>query len=133
MADVTVDLLDPTGDDVEAAIAASDEVLRRSYGFAREGRVRRYLAVAPSAWAVARAETGSIVGVGGCVAYPDAGFGWIGLIGSDPAHTRRGIARRVTQALIDELARHGAVRLSTRQMEALRSTNQWASPIMDGP
>jgi GNAT superfamily N-acetyltransferase len=107
MADVTVDLLDPADDNVEAAIADSEEVLRRSYGFAREGRVRRYLAVAPSAWAVARNESGCIVGVGGCVAYPDAGFGWIGLIGTDPAHGRRGTARRVTQTLIDELARHG--------------------------
>jgi Acetyltransferase (GNAT) domain len=41
------------------------------------------------------------------MAYPDGRFGWIGLIGTDPAMAGKGGGRVVTQFLIDDLAAQG--------------------------
>jgi hypothetical protein len=52
-------------------------------------------------------EDGDIIGTACCIAYPDAGFGWIGLVGTSPAHQRKGIGRAVTERCVEILAGHG--------------------------
>ncbi|HEY4332643.1 MAG TPA: GNAT family N-acetyltransferase [Ilumatobacteraceae bacterium] len=49
----------------------------------------------------------AVLGTGCSIGYPDAGFGWVGLIATAPAHERQGIGRLVTQHLVDALARRG--------------------------
>ena len=49
----------------------------------------------------------SVVGTGCCIAYPDAGFGWIGLVATLPAFQRRGIATAITEFLGRTLAAYG--------------------------
>ncbi len=83
------------------------ELLSRSYGRPwASDRVQRFLDLQPDGW-VNALEGDTLVAVGGCIAYPSGGFGWIGLVGTDPAHERRGAGRAVTQWLVDRLAAHG--------------------------
>lgn len=50
---------------------------------------------------------GAVVGTGAAIAYDDAGFGWIGLIGTRPDMGRRGIGTIVTDHLVEVLSSHG--------------------------
>jgi len=47
---------------------------------------------------------GAVIGAGCCVAYMDGGFGWIGLVATEPGCQRRGIGTAITAFLSDVLA-----------------------------
>jgi GNAT superfamily N-acetyltransferase len=88
-------------------LEAIDEIVQRAYRMpSRIERIKRFLLVEGGVWAVAETD-GALVSVGGAIAYPDGGFGWIGLIGTDPTMVGRGGGRVVTQFLVDELASRG--------------------------
>ncbi len=84
-----------------------DAVMREAYGAAtfRSG-IDRFAAVQPDGLAVVE-QAGAVVGAGCCVAYPDSGFGWIGLVATAPGFERRGIATAITEFLSGVLAGHG--------------------------
>jgi ribosomal protein S18 acetylase RimI-like enzyme len=88
-----------------------DGVLMRAYlGTSKADRVLRWLAVQPDGWVIARASEGedaAVIGCGGFIAYTDGGFGWIGLIATDPTAERRGVGRALTQWCVDELTARG--------------------------
>jgi GNAT superfamily N-acetyltransferase len=93
--------------DSDQLLEAIDQVLMAAYGVtSRRDRLRRFLLVEPGGWVVAE-DDGVVVATGGCIAYPDAGFGWIGLIGTAPMAERRGLGRLVTQWIVDYLATKG--------------------------
>jgi GNAT superfamily N-acetyltransferase len=80
-----------------------DALLARAYGAgSMRARVERFLALQPDGWVVAW-DLDRLVGVGGCIAYADAGFGWIGLIATDPSAERRGVGTLVTNWLVELL------------------------------
>lgn len=91
----------------ESLLDEIDALLMRAYesGSRRSG-VKRYLAVENAGWVLVRAGD-RVVGVGGYVGYPTGGFGWIGLVATDPDVARRGYGRVVTRALVDRLAALG--------------------------
>jgi GNAT superfamily N-acetyltransferase len=99
--------------DDEATLIAVDELIMRAYGMSsRRSRVERFIRVQPGGWVVAEEATANgteLVGCGGCIAYPDGGFGWIGLIAVEPSTQGKGIGRIVTQWLIDHLASLGCL------------------------
>jgi ribosomal protein S18 acetylase RimI-like enzyme len=108
-----------------------DRVLVSAYRTpSRRSRVERLLAGQPDGWVVARTSrnAGAPVAACGCfVAYPvsasldvirqsdprlrsgslDGGFGWIGLIATDPQAGRAGLGRAVTEWCIAELEARG--------------------------
>jgi GNAT superfamily N-acetyltransferase len=94
-----------------AVLDSVDGLIMQAYGMtSRMSRVERFISVQPGGWVVATSlvdDEERVVGCGGCIAYPDAGFGWIGLIGVDPTQQGKGIGRIVTQWLIDHLASLG--------------------------
>jgi GNAT superfamily N-acetyltransferase len=91
----------------ERSLDAVDQVLMRAYKMtSRRSRVKRYVALEPGGWVTIR-DGSDVVGVGGCIAYRTGGFGWIGLIGTDPSAERKGIARTITAWLVDYLATRG--------------------------
>jgi GNAT superfamily N-acetyltransferase len=88
-------------------LEAIDDIIQRAYRMpSRIERIKRFLLVQGGVWAVAEAD-GVLVSVGAAMAYPDGRFGWIGLIGTDPAMSGKGGGRAVTQFLIDDLAAQG--------------------------
>jgi hypothetical protein len=92
-------------DDALAVRAAA--LMARAYGAASlERAVTRRRVAQPDGLAVVEDDDG-LVSAGGFVAYPSGGFGWIGLIATEPGQARRGGARLVTDHLIAGLARHG--------------------------
>ncbi len=102
---IPMDLDDPTGEGVLDAVVG---LLGLAYGTpGRTNRVTRFLAVQPGGWVNAFDPSGTIVGCGGCVAYPDGGFGWIGLIATHPDHQGKGIGRLVTEWLMRYLRDQG--------------------------
>jgi GNAT superfamily N-acetyltransferase len=93
--------------DLDSLLDQIDAVLMAAYKTtSRRNRVERFLQVEPGGWVVAE-ERGEVVAVGGCISYPDAGFGWVGLIGTSPPAERRGLGRLVTQWIVDYLASKG--------------------------
>ncbi len=94
--------------DDDVSLSAVDELIMRAYGISsRRARVERFIRLQPGGWVVAEEASTigqHIVGCGGCIAYPDGGFGWIGLIAVDPSTQGKGLGRIVTQWLIDHLA-----------------------------
>jgi len=68
--------------------------------------IDRFVAVQPDGLFVVE-EDDRVVGTGCCIAYPEGGFGWIGLVATAPTHQRRGIATTITEHLSDVLAEHG--------------------------
>lgn len=48
-----------------------------------------------------------VVGMACAVPYPEAGFGWIGLVATHPRYERRGIATALTERAIDLLSAQG--------------------------
>ena len=84
-----------------------DAMLTRAYRMpTRRARMQRFLDLQPDGWVVAEQDD-QLVGTGGCIAYPDGGFGWIGLVATEPSFQGRGVGRLVTQHLVERLARHG--------------------------
>ena len=81
--------------------------MQKAYGVPtfRAG-IDRFVAVQPDGLVVV--EDGSeVVGTGCCIAFPEGGFGWVGLVATAPDHQRRGIATAITDVLSDVLADHG--------------------------
>jgi hypothetical protein len=106
MSGLTTRRIDPTTVTAEE-LEAIDGVIQRAYRMpSRMTRIKRFLLVEGGTWAVTEAD-GALVSVGASIAYPDGGFGWIGLIGTDPAMAGLGGGRLVTQFLIDGLAAQG--------------------------
>jgi predicted N-acetyltransferase YhbS len=101
-------LIDTHDDETMDAV---DQLIMRAYGMStRRSRVERFIRVQPGGWVVAEEATTTgqqLIGCGGCIAYPDGGFGWIGLIAVDPSAQGNGTGRMVTQWLIDHLASLG--------------------------
>ncbi|HEY0521512.1 MAG TPA: GNAT family N-acetyltransferase [Ilumatobacteraceae bacterium] len=90
-----------------AALEAMDIVMQQAYGVGSfRTSIDRFASVQPDGLAVVEHE-GSIVGAGCCVAYPEGGFGWIGLVATTPEFQRRGIATAITEHLSGVLAGHG--------------------------
>jgi GNAT superfamily N-acetyltransferase len=80
-----------------------DRILMRAYKMpSRLSRIERYLAIDQLGFVVAYVDD-ILAGCGGVVAYPSGGFGWIGLIATDPEYTGKGIARTVTNYLLEYL------------------------------
>lgn len=69
--------------------------------------IDRFVRAQPDGLVLEADDDGAVTGAGCCVAYRDGGFGWIGLIATAPGHERKGIATRVTGALVEILAGHG--------------------------
>ncbi|MCU1346234.1 MAG: N-acetyltransferase, partial [Acidimicrobiia bacterium] len=93
--------------EIPTVIGAMDAVMQGAYAAASfRSRIELYAEIQPDGLVIALAD-GEVVGTGCCVAYPDSGFGWIGLVATAPSHARRGIARRVTDCLIHALRSHG--------------------------
>jgi GNAT superfamily N-acetyltransferase len=102
---VTPRRVDPSTE--PATLAAMDDVMCRAYGAASfRTSIDRFVAVQPDGLVVVEVDE-RVVGTGCCVAYGEAGFGWVGLVATEPAFERRGIATIVTEALSDILAGHG--------------------------
>jgi ribosomal protein S18 acetylase RimI-like enzyme len=103
--DVTPRCVDPVGE--AATLEAMDHVMQAAYAtMSFSVSIDRFAAVQPDGLAVVEAD-GSVVGTGACVAYPDGGFGWIGLVATAPGFERRGIATAITEHLSNVLASHG--------------------------
>jgi ribosomal protein S18 acetylase RimI-like enzyme len=103
---VTPRRVDPVAE--PATLEAMDAVMQQAYGVASfRSSIDRFAAVQPDGLAVVEDE-GAVVGAGCCVAYPDGGFGWIGLVATARSHQRRGVATAVTEFLSATLAAHGA-------------------------
>jgi predicted N-acetyltransferase YhbS len=101
-ADERIGVLDPSSE-LDALVALLD----RAYGPGpRRARVLRMLAVDPTCVIVLR-EGGEIRACSTFVAYPDGGFGWVGLVATLPEHERRGLGRRLTEAAIAALKARG--------------------------
>lgn len=100
-----MELLNPAADDT--VIAALDAVAQPAYGQASFASQFRWAAAAQPDGLVMAVEGGTVLGVGSAVAYPDAGFGWIGLIATLPAVQRRGIGEAVTERCAEILRRYG--------------------------
>ncbi len=86
-----------------ASLADVDSILMRAYNMpSRQSRIERYLAIDELGFVVAYLDD-VLVGCGGVVAYPSGGFGWIGLIATDPDHAGRGVGRAITNHLVGYL------------------------------
>ncbi len=84
-----------------------DAVMQQAYGVSSfRTAIDRFVAVQPDGLAVVE-QDGSVVGTGCCVAYPDGGFGWVGLVATAPPFERRGVATAITEYLSGVLEGHG--------------------------
>ncbi len=102
---VTPRRVDPVAE--PAVLDAIDIVMQRAYGVPSfRASIDRFVAAQPDGLAVVEHQ-GSVVGTGCCVAYPDGGFGWIGLVATAPGFERRGIATAITEFLSGVLSGHG--------------------------
>lgn len=94
-------------DQLQALAPLMVGVMQRAYGVASfAAQMRWYIAVQPDAVVVAETD-GVVVGTGCGVAYADAGFGWVGVIATEPGFGHRGIGRLVTERVVESLAVHG--------------------------
>ncbi len=97
------DVLHPS----DALLDEIDQILMRAYGMnSRRSRVQRFLTIDHGGWVNLRNED-RLVAVGGFIGYPTGGFGWVGLVATDPTAERQGFGRIVTQAIVDRLAAIG--------------------------
>lgn len=104
-ADLTPRRVDPVAE--PATLDAMDVVMQQAYGVASfRSSIDRFVATQPDGLAVVEHD-GAVVGAGCCLAYPDAGFGWVGLVATIPGFQRRGIATVVTEHLATVLAGYG--------------------------
>jgi GNAT superfamily N-acetyltransferase len=102
---VTPRRVDPVAE--PATLDAMDAVMQQAYGVSsfRAG-IDRFVAAQPDGLAVVEHD-GTVVGTGCCVAYRDAGFGWIGLVATAGPFQRRGVATAITEFLSRTLSAHG--------------------------
>jgi GNAT superfamily N-acetyltransferase len=99
---------DPNSPRLTAEKSEIIKLLDSAYGFSViPAKLDRFLACEPHGWMQVHDSHGRLVGVGGTISYPDAGFGWIGLIATHPEYERQGIGRMVTEACIDHLRSQG--------------------------
>lgn len=88
-----------------ADLEAADQLLIAAYGMtSRQAELRRYLALQPDGWIMARWQ-GQPAGVAGATLYGPTAY--IGLVGTDPAYQRRGIALAMMRHLLGWLAERG--------------------------
>lgn len=93
--------------DLLVAAPLMDGVMQRAYNVASfASQIQWFAAIQPDGLVVAETD-GIIVGTGCAIAYPDAGFGWVGVIATEPGYERRGIGRLVTEHVAEILRRHG--------------------------
>lgn len=94
-----------------ALLPALNDVLAAAYHQPDfHGALGRRVTIQPDGFVAAVDEAhgaGRVVGCGTAVAYPDAGYGWLGLIATHPDHERRGIGAAVTTALVAVLEGYG--------------------------
>jgi GNAT superfamily N-acetyltransferase len=91
------------GDDAE--LDRVDDLLTISYGSSsRRRELELYLAAQPDGWFVIE-QGGEPVAVAGCIAYGP--FCWLGLVATHPDARGRGLARRISQHLVDWSVAHG--------------------------
>ena len=84
-----------------------DVVMRQAYGVPSfRVSIDRFASVQPDGLVVME-DGDSVVGTGCCIAYPEGGFGWVGLVATAPGYQRRGIATAITDALAEVLAGYG--------------------------
>ncbi len=90
-----------------ATLGAMDEVMQQAYAMSSfRVSIDRFATLQPDGLVVVE-EAGSVVGTGCCVAYPDGGFGWVGLVATAPGFERRGIGTAITEHLSTVLAGYG--------------------------
>ncbi len=81
--------------------------MQQAYGVSSfRASIDRFVAAQPDGLVVVEYDR-SVVGTGCCIAYRDAGFGWIGLVATAGAFQRRGVATAITEFLGRTLAAHG--------------------------
>ncbi len=81
--------------------------MQQAYGVSSfRAALDRFVAVQPDGMAVVEHDD-AVVGTGCSLAYPDGGFGWVGLVATAPAFERRGIATAITEYLSGVLEGHG--------------------------
>jgi ribosomal protein S18 acetylase RimI-like enzyme len=104
MAPWTTRRVDPVAE--PATLEAMDGVMQRAYGVSSfRSSIDRFVAAQADGLAVIEAD-GRVVATGCCVAYPTGRFGWVGLIATEPAFERRGLATAITEHLSAVLAAH---------------------------
>ena len=102
---ITLRVVSP--EEADTTIPKMDAVMRRAYRAPSfRAQIGWCAAVQPDGLVVAE-DAGEIVGAGCGIAYADSGFGWIGLIGTEPTHERRGIGALVTERVAEVLSEHG--------------------------
>ncbi|HEX2783583.1 MAG TPA: GNAT family N-acetyltransferase [Ilumatobacteraceae bacterium] len=90
-----------------STLDAMDGIMQDAYGvLSFRTSIDRFAAVQPDGLAVIE-QAGTVVGAGCCVAYPDGGFGWIGLVATAPRFERQGIATAITEYLSGVLDGYG--------------------------
>jgi Acetyltransferase (GNAT) family len=96
-----------------------------AYGFpSRRSELELYLAAQPDGWVVI-GHGDEIVAVGGALAYGP--FCWIGLVATDPARRREGLATKLSAHLVDWAHARGCTTIALDASEAGRpSTSGWA-------
>jgi GNAT superfamily N-acetyltransferase len=91
--------------DDDAELDRVDDLLTISYGTSsRRRELELYLAAQPDGWFVIEHD-GEIVAVAGAIAYGP--FCWLGLVATHPDARGRGLARRISQHLVDWSVAHG--------------------------
>jgi GNAT superfamily N-acetyltransferase len=94
-------------EELPAVAPMMDGVMQRAYGVASfAAQLQWYIAVQPDAVVVAELD-GVVVGTGCGIGYADGGFGWVGVIATEPGYERRGIGGLVTERVAEILADHG--------------------------
>src|SRR4051812_45417300 len=87
-------------------VSEMDRVMQLAYSPPSfRSQIEVFVALQPDGVMIAE-EAGRVIGTGCCIAYPDAGFGWVGLIATEPSQERRGIGRSITEHAMDVLRVH---------------------------
>jgi GNAT superfamily N-acetyltransferase len=98
-----IDLADPN----HVMLQRVDQIIMRAYGSrSRLARVRRFIGVDGGGWVVLAVDD-DVVATGGYIGYPEGGYGWIGLVATDPERQGRGLGTMVTRVLVDRLSERG--------------------------
>jgi GNAT superfamily N-acetyltransferase len=83
---------------IRPEIERVDRLVKQAYGFqSRRNDLETYLAAQPDGWFVIL-DGGEIVSVGGALAYGP--FCWLGLMATDPARQRQGLATKISAHLV---------------------------------
>ncbi|MEO9176536.1 MAG: GNAT family N-acetyltransferase [Gaiellales bacterium] len=91
--------------DTAAELDRVDDLLTIAYETSsRRRELELYLAVQPDGWFVIEQDDAPVA-VGGCIAYGP--FCWLGLVATHPDVRGRGLARRISQHLVEWAREHG--------------------------